>query len=269
MSEGSGREPVGNAPRARGLSPQRDAPPSALLPLAVAVIAVLVGLVILLFEPVAHAVGTVAGADWSRGFNTDERGFLERGPTALWLFLLCAQTTLWALLLFPLVGILRELAPWRRPTTELLGLGALALLVAASVIVARQADYPRPLPHQATKVAILTTFAVVVAYVGAVGIWRVHAAVERALTLQLASLDARDWLRRLRELGRADGAPEDPVGRYVYLRDLLDRVLGFMAIIVGVGSSAVVGRASQSSDLLEAGNRRRRRQDRRERDLSS
>ncbi len=123
----------------------RDTRFSPLAPVIIALIAVLGAGVILFFEPLVHALGRVVSADWAQEFDNNEREFLERGPTTLWLFLLCAQTALWALLVFPLRSILDELYAWRDRATALAGLAALAIPVTAFVVVGALAELERPL----------------------------------------------------------------------------------------------------------------------------
>ena len=62
----------------------------------------LTGTLIVFVEPIAHWIGGLAGIDVGSTYDANARGFLSRQETALWLFLVCGQVGLWAVLLVPI-----------------------------------------------------------------------------------------------------------------------------------------------------------------------
>jgi hypothetical protein len=199
-----------------------------LLPFGLALAGSVIGVGILFFEPLAHAAGSLVGLRLSQDFTQAEWKFVKRDQTILWLFLLCAQTALWATLLGPIMRTLRELRPWHRRTTALLGAGGFIIAFGVLYVATRALGTPDyPLPGHAIKLTLLTSLAGIVAYLGALGIWRVdRAATDLAL---YASALHEPTGERPAATGRGN---QRLIDRYLDLRNALDRLLIYMGAIV-------------------------------------
>jgi hypothetical protein len=175
-----------------------------------------------------HAATGLLGLELAHNFTKAEWDFIGRDQTALWLLLLCGQAALWAALLNPLMRTLRELRPWHRRRTAVLGASWFILAFAALSGVTAAVKIPDyDLPGHGTKLALLTLFAGLVSYLGALGIWRVdNAANDPALDVP-----------QPREPTSEPPAAPGQIDRYLHLRDALDRLLVYMGAIV---SSAVL-----------------------------
>jgi hypothetical protein len=196
--------------------------------IGLAVAGLVLSVFVLFFEPLVHAAAGLVGLELAHNFTKAEWHFIRRDQTALWLLLLCGQAALWAALLNPLMRTLRELRPWHRRRTALLGAGWFILAFAALSGVTAAVKIPDyDLPGHGTKLVLLTLLAGVVSYLGALGIWRVdNAASDPALDVP-----------QPREPTTEPPAATGQIDRYLHLRDALDRLLVYMGAIV---SSAVL-----------------------------
>lgn len=200
----------------------------------------LIGLLVFFAEPVGHAIGRLVGADIGQNFSGAELDFAHRDQTVVWLFLLCAQTALWAGLALPLLGTLRSFRNWRDGRAEFIGVLALLSLFGLLILLGQLnsvIDYP--LPHHQAKLTIFTALAGVATLAIALAMWRVKRAADAALA----------------EPGLPDGA----IDRYVDLRRTLNRLLFFggsmlSAAVLATGAlrNAVITWAQAQNPKLSA-----------------
>jgi hypothetical protein len=185
---------------------------------------VAIGALVIFIEPVAHWLAGAVGIDVGSTYDQDTRDFIDREQTALWLFLLCAQVGLWAVLLVPIARALENLRPWWRARSAAVYVGVvLASTAVISILTAKLVAYPRGLPGHTTKVDVITAFAIAVAALAAAGVGFVTTGVDE-LEGDLASqpdVGPAIWERR--------------AASCVGLRAALDSLLAITAAIIGAG----------------------------------
>jgi hypothetical protein len=166
---------------------------------------------------------------WTRPFPPSARPFTATGQFDLWLFLLAAQTALWALALIPLTTSLRALwrfgrGQWYRiaASTTMLALGILVVVV---VTVSRASERPYPLPSHVLKLTIIVLIGSMVALVGGMTMALVNAALR---ALAQTDLDT-------------ERAKRNSAQTLLMLRDCLQRMLGVEGAIIGAAVLATAG----------------------------
>jgi hypothetical protein len=119
------------------------------------------------------------------------RAFTSTGQYHLWLFLLCGQTALWALMLIPLTASLSALAQfgngqWARVLASMaaFALSLIAVLIAAYLIGRHMLMYP--LPSHRAKLNVIIAAGSLVALAGAMAMVLVHARLRQLARMDLA-----------------------------------------------------------------------------------
>jgi hypothetical protein len=190
--------------------------------MALGIAGVAIGALVIFIEPVAHWLAGVVGIDLGSAYDRDTRDYIDRVQTALWLFLLCAQVGLWAVLLVPIARALDDLRPWWRGRAAAVYVGVvLASTTSLAAIGAKLVAYPHGLPGHTTKVDVITAFAIAVAALAAAGVGFVTTGVDE-VGRDLAS--QREVCPAICEQGAAS---------YVRLRAALDSLLAITAAIIG------------------------------------
>jgi hypothetical protein len=176
----------------------------------------------------AAAVGALIGVAsvlvWEPGWNGTQKGHADSGPFVLWVALIAAQAMLWAVALPSLVRTL--LRHWRNRQRDSVwrevvpsAAGFVVLLVAFAVLPRRTHTLhtvPSDLiPDVALRLAALTALAGLVALVAAISIWLIRGRAEvLAAGRKLTGAELRTYLQ---------------------LRSDLDRLLGFLGAVIGLG----------------------------------
>jgi hypothetical protein len=177
------------------------------------------------WAPIAVLVLGVAGAaigagilNADRPFPDSAKAFTSGGADDLWMFLIAAQTALWAVAVLPLTDSLR--AVWRfRPTR--LGptvVSTIAFVVVLVLFVAGSGMFKRyyTFPAHEEKLTALTAIGSAVVIATVFGMLLVHAGLIR--------------------LGRetaSGGADERAIADFALLREHLQRLLAIMGAIIG------------------------------------
>jgi hypothetical protein len=182
------------------------------------------------------AVGAaVIYIDWPFPQSADP--FTKTGPFFLWLFLLCAQTALWALALIPIVESLRVLwrfgeSNWGRVALSAGSLALALLLVSVAGWRVREAfPYEFPLPYGQEKLRMMAAIGGAVAISAGLGMALVHAGLTRLARDDVSSEDARD----------------QGISDLLLLREHLQRLLAIEGAIIG---AAVLATAALRNAVL-------------------
>jgi hypothetical protein len=185
----------------------------------------------------AFGVG-VLYVDWP--FPDEADAFTSTGEYGLWLFLLAAQTALWALALLPLAASLR--AVWRfgeRNWRVIASTGSLALALLLIAVGTRfvSTSFPEinyPLPSHGVKLTVIAIIGSAIAIAGGLGMALVHAGLRQITRNDVGSDTARD--KAIKDL--------------FLLREHLERLLAIEGAIIG---AAVLATAALRNAVLAYG----------------
>jgi hypothetical protein len=180
----------------------------------------LTGTLIVFVEPIAHWIGGLAGIDVGSTYDANARGFLRRQETALWLFLVCGQVGLWAVLLVPIARAVDQLRRWWRPARVA---GYVGVVLGSTAVVgiasAKLVDFPHFLPGHEWKIGVITALGTCVAAFAASGVACVAIGSEHIVQDLSPTISTADWERRTEMLLEARAA--------------LDSLLACTATIIG------------------------------------
>jgi hypothetical protein len=181
------------------------------------------------------------GPPWSQNAfdSADASAFVGQGETVLWVVLLCVQTALWLLLLYPSYSLVCELGNAGARSFEGAWLGIVFMLMIAGgfIAVAASVHGVHALPGYLPKFIALTAVGFTTRACAVVGLWRIHGALGKRLNdghdPRKGDDDAKGLLV---SLGRFDpAADQNPLGGLLRLRELMHRALFVLGTVLGAG----------------------------------
>jgi hypothetical protein len=165
---------------------------------------------------------------WS-AWSADATKFARQAETVLWFVAVVTQFVLWVEFQAPMWSMAKRVKRGERWTASLAGLFILGGVVGGVVYVASTLDLDYPLPEHDLKLFVVTSVGLLATVPGVLTIWR----VQRLAGALEADVGKPGWEELV-------GGKQHPVDALADLRDVLDRTLLLLGLILG---AAVVSAA--------------------------
>lgn len=157
--------------------------------------------------------------DW----DYEAKDFVGRAETLLWFLFLFGQVGLWLALQPPAWRAFKAVEAGGESKATVIGLGIIGVSVASAVYLGSTVQVAYPLPGHGWKLAVVTTLGGVASAPAVLCVWRLHRVIARE------TADA-SWGTLA---GYADEKNAHPLAGVLSLRELLDRALVLLGLIVG------------------------------------